>query len=152
MKRLALLAASIAALVLFTACPNPHMDDEAEDGSYDETIELILHLSTGQDTSYFFYQQCEKDGNTIMYDPCLEFNRKNGWIRFSEYCKADKIIKLNIQNDTIFYNVKYWDKVFDSYKRPYVRVNFGRDFFSFSYAVDQASKCTHTFHRTLLSN
>ncbi|MDE5606251.1 MAG: hypothetical protein K2I68_03005, partial [Bacteroidales bacterium] len=45
MKRLALLAASVAALVLFTACPNKPTDEKVviPDGTYEETAHYMVY-------------------------------------------------------------------------------------------------------------
>ena len=100
MKRLALLVASVAALVLFTACPNPDTDtdtDTDKDLYYSEDIALNYQFANGNDTTFYFTQEFTKVENAIIYNPSSSINSVDPYIYFADGYTC------SIINDSIYY-------------------------------------------------
>lgn len=150
MKRLALLVASVAALVLFTACPNK----PAEDAYYSEDIALRWQApESGVDTVMYFRQEFTMNGNTLIYNPDSPVNSERPYVYFSN---LDNPI-CAIVNDTIWYFTRIdaahtlGNEVF---KQVTAKVNWSgkkRDQFTFSYVLPTAwnaiVSATHTCNR-----
>lgn len=153
MKRLALLVASVAALVLFTACPDKPIDEfdefeeETTDGYYIEEIEESFSDPLFDTIFIYNYRQFfKKVGNDLIYDPCLDSNIEFGWIDFERYCKYETIPILHITGDSIIYDLKHYG-VSEININPVAKIHFESGYFVFYYTINQNISCVHKCRR-----
>ena len=133
MKRLALLlAASVAAVTLFTACPNKPLDDmpvAIPDGTYRETCECVYSISVFEqrgDTLNVFepvdfpmYDTVEVINGNFYYNPCDDTTFWGGYTLIYDapyYCKTGRFpVYVTEDGYAHFDSVHLWIP-FDSYK------------------------------------
>lgn len=144
MKRLALLVASAIALVLFTAC------NKDKEQYYTEQVEWAISSSMADTITYrYFVQEFTMKNNDMIYDPCSNINRQNGYIDFDNYCNNGEIPIIHIDGDSLVYDVKFSIALMDLLPTPRTLIKKGRKGFSFSYSFGGNYTCVvnHECHR-----
>ena len=144
MKRLALLLAAVAVILLFTAC------DKDKERYYTEQVEWSSNGTTDGSTIYrHFVQEFTIKNNEMIYNPCSEINRQNGYIDFNKYCDKGTTPIICINGDSLVYDVEFSVPFMNFMPKPHALVKKNRDGFSFSYSfdLDYTLEIKHECHR-----